>query len=62
MESKKMVPKSGEDYYADTMEYEKGVTKQEALNCEKGVFQNKFTDGLNTEESIFDKTALFIKK
>ncbi|MBQ7955230.1 MAG: hypothetical protein IJ282_05720 [Lachnospiraceae bacterium] len=47
------------DFYADTMEHEEEKKMHSALNCEQGIFGNKYADGLNREKSVFDKGALF---
>ena len=48
------------DFYADTMEHEEKRKTREALNCERGIFENKYADGLNRQKSIFDKNAIFV--
>ena len=50
------------DFYADTMEREKTRKALSDINREKGVFINRFEEGLNREESIFDSTAVFRMK
>ena len=50
------------DFYADTMEHETKNQPFKDINCSKGIYTNKFEDGLNREQGIFEKTALFITK
>lgn len=54
--------KPEEDFYADTMEKETQSRTLESFNREKGVFTNAYSNGLNSEKSIFDKTAVFHTK
>ena len=56
-------PDVGEtDFYADTMEHEKKTEAFTDINRDKGIFANKFATGLNCDEGIFDKTAIFKTK
>lgn len=50
---------NAEDLYADTMEREQTARTFADLNREKGIFTDKFADGLNREKGIFNRTALF---
>lgn len=50
------------DFYADTMERETTVQSFSNINRDKGIFKNKYAEGLNLEKGIFEKTALFITK
>lgn len=60
MEKKKENFNNNADFYADTMEHEEAKKIRSALNCEEGIFTNKFSEGLNSNKSVFDKGALFI--
>lgn len=62
MNVKKPKQRPDTEYYADTLEQEEKEQKQLPLNREEGILVNKLADGLNTEQSIFDRTALFLTK
>lgn len=59
---KKSIKNMEEEFYADTMEEETKKETSEAMNREMGIFGHAFADGLNREQGIFDKTALFKTK
>lgn len=42
-----------------TMRYKEERQEYWAINQNKSVFESKFQDGINTAESVFDKTAVF---
>ncbi len=49
---------------SQTVEEEEALTylsrkRETALNEEQGVFQGKTFEGINTEKSVFDRTAVF---
>lgn len=50
------------EYYADTLEQEEKKQKYFSLNREEGILVNQLDDGLNREQSIFDRTALYLTK
>ena len=47
------------DFYADTMEMEKKKTVSEDFNCQKGVFENTYSKGLNNNGGVFNSSAIF---
>lgn len=48
-----------EDLYADFYEQETAPVVMGDLNSRKSVFQESVFRGINSEDSIFDKTAVF---
>lgn len=60
--SKKSVQNTEEEFYADTLELETKKRAAKMLNQDEGIFTHAFLGGLNMEEGIFDKTALFKTK
>ena len=62
MNVKKPKQRPDTEYYADTLEQEEKKQKQLPLNREECILVNKLADVLNTEQSIFDRTALFLTK
>lgn len=58
-DQKKKKPDAEEAFFADTMEEERKIRSLSDLNREKGIFTNAFADGLNRDEGIFNKTAIF---
>lgn len=57
--SKEKNRKNDEDLYADFYEAESKKKRMSALNTDKGVMQESIYEGINSEKSIFDKTAVF---
>ena len=51
--------KSDLDFYADTMELEKTKKALDDMNCQKGLFVNDYSTGLNNDKGIFNSTAVF---
>lgn len=51
--------KSDLDFYADTMELEKTKRALDDMNCQKGLFVNDYSTGLNNDKGIFNSTAVF---
>lgn len=56
---KKQNPKPEPEYYADTMEQEKTVKTTGDFNLQKGIFTNKYSEGLNTDCGVFHRSAIF---
>ncbi|MGN0413105.1 MAG: hypothetical protein ACI4FV_08715 [Lachnospiraceae bacterium] len=51
--------KSDMDFYADTMELEKTKKSFDDMNCQKGLFVNDYSTGLNNDKGVFNSTAIF---
>ena len=50
--------KSGNQMEEETLTF-LNRRRETALNEERGIFQGKTFEGINTEKSIFDRTAVF---
>ncbi len=57
MKEKKQYPEV--EFYADTMEQEEKKKEISFLNKEKGILVNEFEKGLNRDQGVFDRTAVF---
>ncbi len=57
MEEKKTY--SDMEFYADTMEQEKKNREMGSINTEKGIMVNELGKGLNRDQGVFDRTAIF---
>ena len=53
---------NNEDAYADFFELERKQKHMSALNMDSSVMQETVFKGINSEQSIFDKTAVFHTK
>lgn len=60
MNAKEQEQRPDAEYYADTLEQEEKMKNHFPLNREEGILVNKFADGLNRGQSVFDRTALFV--
>lgn len=59
MQKKNSTNASDTDFTADTMELERENRRRGFLNLERGIFAGTLDGGLNTTQSVFDKTAVF---
>ena len=50
------------DFFANTMEQERTTKALGDFNCQRGIFENAYAKGLNKEEGIFNRTAIFKTK
>lgn len=50
---------SDADFYADTMEMEKKKKASEDFNCQKSVYENSYSKGLNNNGGVFNSSAIF---